>query len=104
MDADFDLQVVAIEDERGHPAGGPAVVRTGATLPASNWSACPSTKVTVVLESPVRSRRVPEFHDAGRPITSSAGSAEAHARGLAIAALAVIAVTHWVDLPDKIAE
>jgi hypothetical protein len=57
-----------------------------------------------MLESPVRSRRAPEIHDAGLPVTSPAGSADAHARGLAIAALAVIAVTHWVDLPDKIAE
>src|SRR3954452_7000213 len=57
-----------------------------------------------MLESPVRSRRAPEFHDAGLPVASPAGSADAHARGLGIAALAVIAVTHWVDLPDKIAE
>src|SRR4051794_15409158 len=57
-----------------------------------------------MLESPVLNTRVPEHHDAGLPVTSPAGSADAHARGLGIAALAVIAVTHWVDLPDKIAE
>jgi hypothetical protein len=57
-----------------------------------------------MLEAPARSKPMLERYDVGPPATAATGSAETYARGLAIAALAVIAVTHWVDLPDKIAE